>query len=406
MCVLLQVFVNNGTHTYVHSEVGASVTSTVITGLKPGLNYTVLVASIIQVSTRRLADPADGGCAGGGCHTPTPRLGGGLDLDVAALSMIPEESRRQLVDVVGDDIGGVTVINATTSVRTNEVRFLSTSGTFTFGEAGSYAASSNQEAVITFTTSDSLNAIDLEFTNFDLECDHDKLTVSLDGVDLWSGGCRRPQFTFTLLAIDDGLHTVRVRLDADESVQGSGVTFKFIKYFRVSGAGHVLGSPGDCPVNPVAGTCTDDRHGTCTIDGTCGCNAGYGGEDCRSPLMCPGEFCGDTNVIGVAPFGSDAMGTGAVTDGTVVPKPYLTLSHALSVSGDNATILMYPGTYPDDCGLTHSRSGTRIVSVSHVLPYTLRAIMNCANSPGTSFMTITDGNLLVRSLFASAAFTQ
>ena len=171
-------------------------------------------------------------------------------------------------------------------------------------------------------------------------------------------------------------------------------------------AGHVLGSPGDCPVNPVAGTCTDDRHGTCTIDGTCGCNAGYGGEDCRSPLMCPGEFCGDTNVIGVAPFGSDAMGTGAVTDGTVVPKPYLTLSHALSVSGDNATILMYPGTYPDDCGLTHTRSGTRIVGVSHVLPYTLRAIVNCANSPGTSFMTITDGNLLVRSLFASAAFTQ
>ena len=209
----------------------------------------------------------------------------------------------------------------------------------------------------------SVNTMEITFTAFDVECDHDVVSVWSGATKVWTGGCHRQQeFTITMPVPDPGT-SVYVTLAADDTVTGTGVDISIRAYLDVTGgAGLQLGSPEACPGLPDP--CTSAVHGACMVTGKCECNAGYT-EDCSAHVLCPGPLCalalekqGPAQLAVVAQWGSDTSGTGWVGSpvtrarGGTVPKPFASLAHARSVMPDNATILMFPGTYTGACGVT------------------------------------------------------
>ena len=198
-------------------SVPATMTAMTVTGLSPGVAYTVSVATVTQPSatTRRLLG-GDRACTQSGCDEglvartqaqaqragPTPATGVARD--------------RKLEEITGD-IGNATTVGYTTPLTDDIAFLLSASGTYSF--ANNYSLLTDT-IIITDGASDA-NAIDLTFTTFDLEPDHDTITVLLDDVALWSGGARRAQFTLTLVFTRDVEHTITVRLTTDDTVQGT-----------------------------------------------------------------------------------------------------------------------------------------------------------------------------------------
>ena len=127
------------------------------------------------------------------------------------------------------------------------------------------------------------------------------------------------------------------------------------------------------------------------------------------PVVCEHDACGDVaGMVVVAPFGSDAMGTGRMTTATASPKPFLTLRHALAVSPTNATIVMYPGTYAADCGLALGASAAhRIIGLSVLVPLARPSVIDCAAyASSTSFVTVTGANVTVRQWTSASTSTR
>ena len=246
---------------------------------------------------------------------------------------------------------------------------------------------------------DGWSAIQLTFSVFDVECDHDSLLVRTASDVLWQGGCTRQQpFDLTVPAPAAG-SVLEVVLASDTSISGSGVTVTYEGLAGVPAASQlVLPGAAACPGSPVV--CGGDTHGVCMADGTCACSPGFTGEDCSAYVLCPGPAC-DTltgvesvDVAVVAPWGDDVAGTGWVgspIEGGSVPKPFATVAKARASISSSGMVLVYPGNYQNQCGSTATGPSEeqRIVGLpwaaalthAHTTRQSLAAVFDCEGAP-------------------------
>ena len=113
--------------------------------------------------------------------------------------------------------------------------------------------------------------LELTVEDFDIECDHDKFTVtnSYDDTVLFDGGCRRFE-TFSITI--DKSKSLKVSFVADGSVKKAGGVLKH----RIVNNGKEMSLPF-CPGSEVHGTCYG--QGSCTKY-VCVCDPKNTGEDC------------------------------------------------------------------------------------------------------------------------------
>jgi hypothetical protein len=229
------------------------------------------------------------------------------------------------------------------------------------------------------------STMELTFSQFDLECDHDKLTIQyLDGTHVWSGGCtRRTPFTITLprllskglipMKYQNGANGVVLNLTADDSLFYPGVRFSYVTRPHHP---YAEDRSDDLSKIPCPERCEEDGHGICTTPGICKCTPGFIGEDCSSWAICPGHrLCPDESffsspekllrlpdftksILLVDSRARDRQGNGAPmvlhrNNGTV-GKPFKHLSDAMNNAKEDDLILVFPGIYEHvalDCGL-------------------------------------------------------
>ena len=316
--VMYRVFVNK----VLYSELHASSTKVLVSGLNKGTNYELELRAVYQAAQRRLQHEA---------HRQ-------LEAETEA------SSTMHATTASGD---GVEVVYSPATLS-----FIA-------------MADASREIEIRLEEDDVGNVMELRFTLFDIECDWDAISVYQNNELKWQGGCTR-QLEFELvLPVGSSFGPVKVVYTSDGSVHGSGVVVEVRTYTVFTPASEVhLGQPEACPGRSDA--CSGSSHGACMIDGTCVCTAGHTGEDCSGHVFCPGPLCVLTNndaerhdLVVVAPWGDDthdeARGGGwigrPVATGGAVPKPFASLARALQVAADNATIVVLPGVYTGWCEL-------------------------------------------------------
>ena len=271
-----------------------------------------------------------------------------------------------------------------------------------------YEASHVTETKLVQPTDVSSNTLRLTFSQFDLECDHDSVTVLMDSDIVWQGGCQR-QHVFTVDARSPDGDTaglaVTVRITSDNSIQGAGIEFNFQWFLSVATTSVLsVGSPAGCPGQDFP--CTALANGACMVTGHCVCNPGYIGEDCSAHQLCPGPLCTQAKsdamasshkpggVVVVAPWGSDIDGTGwvgdAVSSNGTVPKPLASLASALAVVSRGGTILMYPGVYRKMCGrgLSDARLSISTASIAGAATHQAEPTVFDCSSSGHPFLSM------------------
>lgn len=117
--------------------------------------------------------------------------------------------------------GGQTVLDVDTPPSENTEVALDATGESVL----SYAA--NDLVELRWRPASGVNRIDIQFDVFDVECDHDNVTLYNAGVEVWRGGCHRTgPFNFSLQAVADPMEADLV-LQSDSSVHGAGVQVKY-----------------------------------------------------------------------------------------------------------------------------------------------------------------------------------
>jgi hypothetical protein len=291
-----------------------------------------------------------------------------------------------------------------------------------------YAASETRSWTIMPTGASAASYTVITFTRFNLECDHDSVTIyGLNEAGdinstIWSGGCSRPGIsTFRIGAafcdfvscsadsVKSHIRGVKVVLTSDGHVQEGdsattgGFALEYATDMPIALIGRSIGIQCPATSSNMNGAVCSNR-GTCAAavrigtvmqsSGSCECSSGFASEDC-SNIDCSATYlafttntyrkyvCGfsasssagasATQVsVAIAPFGSDTAGTGSASNDGKSPKPYKTLTSALATatasasSGQSIAILLYPGTYSgdDNCGLTFTSGNVQLVSVS------------------------------------------
>lgn len=379
-----QVFKEQGGELSLYAAVPLETRRLVVGGLVRGSPYSISVTPVLILETRRMSD--------------APVLGfAGRDVGTA-------RHPRRLAEALG------TFSNVTLTTPTDpdavSIQVLQGVQRMTYGPDDHLVVS------LTAAEDDTSNALDITFTLFDLECDHDHFSVWIDDEELWTGGCRRLQeFTLTVPLLGDA-ETVSLRLDSDGTVEGAGVEFSYRAYASVGAVTLVLGTPEACPGAPVP--CSGGTHGACMVQGICKCVSGYTGEDCSGHVMCPGPLCAGSpgnvpsNTLVVAPWGNDTIGTGwagfphAVTAGGTVPKPLATLRRALELASPTTTIVMFSGTFIE-CGLRLEGNNHRqhIVGVAYAGMSThvpASTIIDCASEEPQSFLVAVETSVQLSGL--------
>ena len=187
-------------------------------------------------------------------------------------------------------------------------------------------------------------------------------------VELWRGGCPRPGFVFTV----DSKVGVHVRIEADDTVALTGLRIRWRTLAAADGEVDEVINIVPCP-ELVGQACGGPSRGTCTgPTGVCLCESRWFGEDCTSPIWCPGpELCEflHTLVI-VAPNGDDNGGSigypgipKRVVDGGLPPKPVKSLARAVQLVNIWGVIIVYPGLY-HECGAELHIDNVRIMSLT------------------------------------------
>ena len=373
------------------ATVPATTTTYTITGLLPRRTYKFGVASHNTTATaRRLAD-----------RQAMPA---------------PVDGSRRLADNTGPISQPVVV---TTNDDDNELTYQGSSGTLQSDDLapGSYYAA-NANRTWRIVGSSGTNRLDLTFTSFDVECDHDFVSVvSDDGsrTALWTGGCYRPG-PFTV-SVSTTTGSVLVKLRADATVQRPGFALSFAASQDAgSGDPPPIVTDAACPASSTLGLCAGAARGSCNNVGDCVCNTGWTGEDCSAPVVCPSSptleaasppiqpLCASStrllSLMVVAPNGNDTSATevaDGLTQGWVgnpvpqsnqgsVPKPFATLRAAVSAalgmgatpSGDPRVILVHPGVYgAQSCGLVLSGSASTGNVVIRSLAGAASTTINC-----------------------------
>lgn len=243
----------------------------------------------------------------------------------------------------------------------------------------------------------------LRFTSFDVECDHDAVSVHevIAGVQrlVWQGGCPREQtFDVTVSA-----PRVRVELTSDLTVEGGGFRLEFTSFSAWRVPMPPTSTDDACPRRSGNHACSGLRHGLCLADGTCVCEPGYTGEDCATGVVCPGHWlCDDmASVVSVAPWGDDGTGTGwtgpsvATAFGGVSAKPVRTVQRALELvaSRTKGVVLLQPGLYNStgNCGVTLNETVQRLTGVRGMRQHT---VVDCeAASRFVTFNASTNASL-------------
>ena len=117
--------------------------------------------------------------------------------------------------------GGQTVLDVETPPSENTEVALDATGESVL----SYAA--NDLVELRWRPAAGVNRIDIQFDQFNVECDHDNVTLYNAGVEVWSGGCQRAgPFNFSLEAVADPMEADLV-LRSDSNVHGTGVRVKY-----------------------------------------------------------------------------------------------------------------------------------------------------------------------------------
>ncbi|RHY58875.1 hypothetical protein DYB34_000825 [Aphanomyces astaci] len=198
------------------------------------------------------------------------------------------------------------------------------------------------------------------FSRFNVECDHDVVTVEhfpYDGTSiLWSGGCTRAK-TFSLYSAQPNA-SLKITLASDPSVQNSG----FELMYRVDADPPSSVFPS-CPQK--SGQNVFGFGNLCTITAA----VGFTGEDCSNyvicctdPTVCHDQVCDmrPQDIILVSTTsGDDVEGTGELMGvgdvGGTAPKPFATLTRAMHGGG----------IYSDQSAITMTSSSITNCSALH-----------------------------------------
>lgn len=351
-----QIVVDDGSTRSVYATVGTAVHEMEVTGLVSGLTYTIFLHTLYVKSGRRLAQAPTK-------HWPTTRSWTAAHATRSRSEQLRIPPWHRQLEESPDFVSNVTVrtaSNSTAMALRTEVGEVSVT----------YTPNADEVVLLERPPESVANRVLLTFTRFSLECDHDEVIVSLNDQVLWRGGCVRMQ-EFSISADVGSNPKVTVRLVADGSVQGAGITFSFVWSFQVSSSSvsSVMPSAEACP--GVDYPCSGETQGACMMTGRCLCSSGYSGEDCSALVLCPGPLCEQAlsqqyladesvfsrSMIAVAQWGNDTQGSGWIgrplpTElAGSVPKPFRTVAAALKVAPENATIVVYPGRYTE-CGQT------------------------------------------------------
>ena len=214
--------------------------------------------------------------------------------------------------------------------------------------------------------------MELRFTSFDIECFYDSVVIIEDTpsgqIEHWQGGCPRDGFTYVV----DTSIAVRVQVRADPTVARAGLV---IEWRTLAQAGEEIDEIINIvPCPSVAGReCGGDDQGTCSgTTGACSCNVEWLGEDCGSPVFCPGpQVCSlRSQVVVVAENGDDdagAIGDMGIPEpastGGLPPKPVASLAAAANLVRNGYVILLHPGTYRQ-CGAVVTNDDITISSLA------------------------------------------
>ncbi|TMW60500.1 hypothetical protein Poli38472_000542 [Pythium oligandrum] len=233
-----------------------------------------------------------------------------------------------------------------------------------------YPHLSSRQWTIAVPSSISSASVILGISLFALECDHDTISIQVDGVDFWRGGCRR-QGDFTL-ETEAGVQEVLISFASDASVAYAGFEMSY-EVEEVQSNPEFIEVP--CP-STFGKVCSS--RGACYL-GKCMCFGGYVGEDCSNLYLCPKDRSGcnqdecnpvclipDSDIIAVSEYGDDSQGTGEIMDTSfesgTTPKAFQSIRVALQRVKPQQIIMVYPGTYSgvDNCGLTIAVDGITV----------------------------------------------
>ena len=205
--------------------------------------------------------------------------------------------------------------------------------------------------------------MEIRFTQFDMECDHDYLSIKyIDGTEIWKGGCRRETpFTVSFPFLRrkgltrnqwiDGQNGIVMTFSGDDSIFYEGVRFSYTTWSHDDAGNNNNNMIDDLSKIPCPSGCEFNDRGTC-VGYRCVCKQGFIGEDCSAYALCPRhELCSKNpeSIVLVDGAVRDMQGTGEAmltnASSIKVPKPYKTISQAISKIKNGEKIMIVPGTY-------------------------------------------------------------
>lgn len=185
---------------------------------------------------------------------------------------------------------------------------------------------------------------------------------------LWEGGCPRDEFSFAV----DTVNSVRIHIVADNTVAHSGLVVSWTTLAEFDEVLDEVINVVPCPTFEGL-PCGGNVHGSCDgISGQCVCSDRFLGEDCGSPVWCPGpDMCAFLHtLVVVAPNGrDDTESTGdpgnptPAASGGRPPKPVASVKKAVELANIWDEVFVYPGLYTE-CGATLETANVRVISLT------------------------------------------